>query len=304
MTPEQARMLDEFAREHGMLTKGGLSLALVITRHACQCGLPLEPDTFLTPKGGQVKWLGGGAVKSILADYEISRILASEGGRTSRGNIAKMRAYVSLLNTFGQVDKDIEEWWILRVREFFARKPLRLKLDQGQSISATISELLGQAGKREAEAPGATYVGTVLQQLVAAKLDVVTQGDVQHHGSAVADEASQTGGDYVLSDVVIHVTTAPGEALIAKCQSNLESGRKPIIITLRHRVDVATGLAEQKGISSRVDVFDAEQFVAGNVYELGGFSPAGRESTVRELVAKYNQLIDEYENDPSLRIET
>ena len=57
-------------------------------------GLPLDPDQLVTKSGGQVRGLGQSQVQKILARHGIERVLAAEGGRTSRGSLGNMRAYV------------------------------------------------------------------------------------------------------------------------------------------------------------------------------------------------------------------
>jgi hypothetical protein len=88
--------------------------------------------------------------------------------------------------------------------------------------------------------------------------------------------------------------------LIRKCVANLAEGLRPILITLSERVRVAEALAENAGIDQRLDVFEIEQFIALNLYELGRFRAEGRRLAVRELVQKY---VDRCETDPSLKIE-
>jgi len=290
-----------------MIGKGPLSVALVVTRQAKKRGLPLEPAKMLTKAGGQVLGLGKSAVQSILRDYDIDRVLAEEGGRTSRGSVGKMKEYVAFLNDLhasGRVDLDaVEAWWIDRVREYFAGKPFVLHFDSSKSLRSVVRDLLSQAERRQARFAGSTLVGTMLQHLVGAKLNLLLDTPVEHYGAAVADEASSRGGDFVIDDVVVHVTTAPTEALIRKCERNLEGGLRPVIITVEKGVMVAEGLAGQWGIAARLDVFEAEQFLAGNLYEIGKFGRTGRRATVEELVSEYNKIIDECETNPSLKIE-
>ena len=69
------------------------------------------------------------------------------------------------------------------------------------------------------------------------------------------------------------------------------------------RIVVAEGLAEQEGISDRIDVFEADQFIAGNLYEFAKFKAKERRLSANELVNRYNQIVAQYETDPSLRIE-
>ena len=81
-----------------MKGKGPISVALVVTRHGKKLGMPLDPEALLTDGGGQVMGLGKSAVQSILKDHGIDRVLAEEGGRTSRGSVGNMRKYVAFLN--------------------------------------------------------------------------------------------------------------------------------------------------------------------------------------------------------------
>ncbi len=299
--------LEKFAAEHRMLSKGGLSVALVVTRHAKARGLPLDPNSLLTSGGGQVRGLGKSRVQAILKDHGVTRVLAEEGGRTSRGSVGKMEVYVRFLNALaeeGIADLDlIESWWVEKVRDFFAGEPFQLRYDPSKSLRHIIGDLLNQAKKRQESGPGATFAGTMLQHLVGAKLELVLgeEGSVEHHSASAADGVTDRPGDFVIEDVAVHVTTAPGEALIRKCKSNLDQGLRPLIITLNEAV--ARGLAEQEGVSDRIDIFEAEQFLAGNLYELGRFAAAGRRTTAKDLVAKYNAIVTKHETDPSLLIE-
>ena len=66
---------------------------------------------------------------------------------------------------------------------------------------------------------------------------------------------------------------------------------------------MAEGLASNQSLADRIDIFEIEQFVALNLYELGKFAATGRKTAVTDLVVRYNQIVDEIETDPSLRIE-
>ncbi|HRJ72530.1 MAG TPA: DUF4928 family protein, partial [Terrimicrobiaceae bacterium] len=82
------KKLDALAlKQPKFLNKGGLCVGLVVTRAAQERGLPISPTSLRTTEGGQVAGLGKAAVQGILAEYEITKILAEEGGRTSRGSL-------------------------------------------------------------------------------------------------------------------------------------------------------------------------------------------------------------------------
>lgn len=166
-----------------------------------------------------------------------------------------------------------------------------------------IQDLLEQAVKRQREAPGTTYVGSVLQHMVGAKLELaLPEIHIEHHGSSVADAVSARSGDFVIDDAAIHCTTAPTEALLSKCQDNLHAGVRPIILTTGRGIGAAEVLAENRGILGRVEIMDAVQFLAANLYELSFFKTAQRRITIEKLVERYNEIVEANESDPSLKI--
>ena len=280
-------------------------MALVVTQHA-RAGLPLSKTALLTSRGGQVLGLGVGAVQAVLNRHGITKVLAREGGRTSRGSIANMETYVDWLNAeHTAVDFDIDEVervWVELVKEHFASQPFILRLDASLSLRAVLSAVITQAEIRQRETQGSTIVGTMLQHMVGAKLDLVLGvGGVVHHSANQNDAGSGRGGDFDVGDVALHVTAAPSEALIRKCLDNLAGGKKPLIIT--GLVVAAQQLADNADARNRIEFIDFTQFMATNLHEWSMFQAAGRATKVAELVSRYNALIDANETDPSLRIE-
>lgn len=301
--------LDKFRVDSHFIGKGPLSVALHVTRYAIEHGLPISTEDLRTKKKGQVKGLGKSRIQSILAEHDISAILAAEAGRTSRGSLENMELYVRFLNHLDSPDltvlREIEAWWIQRVRDFFAARPFRLDHDQSKSFSATIFALLKQAEERQKRTPDSTFLGTMLQHLVGAKLELSLEKQgmgVQHHGASVADAISGREGDFVLDRTAIHVTTYPSSSLLEKCQINLARGYYPIIITLADKVTTAQVYADGIGIAERVEIFPAEKFLAANLHELSGFASARHIITLRQLIECYNRIVEIYETDPSLRI--
>lgn len=299
-----------FRDENKIKGKGALAVVIHISRYAKENGLPLDADRLITKKGsgGQVLGLGKGSVQRVLNDYGITQILAEEGGRTSRGSIPIMRTYVAFLNELHNEGIDalekIEAWWICCVKEHFSAKPFRLRFDAAKGFQAIIQDLLAQAKKRQQEATGTMYQGAVLQHLVGAKLELaMPELTIGHNGFSVADAVSDRSGDFVIDDSIIHITTSPGEAVIRKCQRNLEAGAKPIILTLAEGVTVAKVLANNAGLAGHIDIMDAEQFLAANLHELSLFKTSARRMTFEKLIETYNRIIADNETDPSLRIE-
>ena len=299
--------LRAFANEHKINSKGALSVVLVITRTAVGMAPPFKEEDFLTPKGGQVAGLGGPAVQAILADYGIVRILAEEGGRTSRGSIHIMRAYIEFLNHLSKKGllpfSSIEEWWINRVREFFATKPFKLKIDLSKSVRDFVRQLINLAFERQKENPGTMVAGAVMEHLVGAKLEIaLPKSRIDHKGFSVSDEQTGRKGDFLIGDSAIHVTTAPTEALVRKCLENLSDNLRPVIITTEAGKGGAEALARDSGAGDRIDILEIEQFVATNVFERSLFRGDQRAATAKTLIETYNVIIDKCETDPSLKI--
>ena len=300
-----AAKLEEFASSRSFTGKGPLCVALVVTEHARERGLPLDPDQLVTKSGGQVRGLGQSQVQKILARHGIERVLAAEGGRTSRGSLGNMRAYVRFLNQLSQEAhlESVEAFWVHRVRDFFAGQPLRIKLDPGMGIQAVVRALMDQAAKREMEYTGRWYVGTMIEHLVGAVIDCgFGLGAVSHHSSSSADQPSGRSGDFHLDATVVHVTTSPGEAVIRRCAANLEAGLRPVLVVRGRSVGTATDLANNAGIEDRVDVLPVEQLVTLAVFGSRAFGVRERRDALSKIVERYNDIVGEVETDPSLRI--
>jgi hypothetical protein len=300
-------LLAEYVKKFKIRGKGPLSVVLVLTRRAKDMIPPFKYTQFLTKRGGQVAGLGGAAVQRILKEYGIERKLAEEGGRTSRGSINNMHGYLKLLNELNRnrlLDLEkTEKWWIQRIREFFASQPLKIKNDQSRSLASLINDLISIAYKRQKEQQGTMVAGAVMQHLVGAKLDIALPDiPIEHKGFSVADEQRGGKGDFLISDSVIHVTTAPTDALIRKCGQNLREGLRPIIITTDEGIGGAKALAKNSESGERIEVFEISQFIAANVYEWSRFRQSDRPLKINDLIDSYNRIIDSVETDPSLRI--
>ena len=304
------RLEDRLARYAASLRlgKGVLSVFLVVTDHARKLGLPLDPDRLLTEGEGQVKGVGKGPVQKILARHGITKVLAREGGRTSRKSLKYMRTYVALLNDLNVqalADLDaIEAFWITKVQDFLAGKPFRLTMDPNRSMRSVVRDLLSQAIARQRPGSGRTDAGALLQHLVGAKLACAMEPEIiEHHSYSTADASTDRPGDFALGDTVVHVTTFPGDGVIGRCKQNLQDGLRPILITLANKMATAADHADDAGIADQLEVLDIEQFLALNLHEWGRFETRNRPRTLRRLVDRYNRIVEAVETDPSLRIE-
>lgn len=299
--------LRQFVSDHKINSKGSLSVTLVITRTASGQTPPYKPENFLTPKGGQVSGLSGSAVQAILTDHGITRILAEEGGRTSRGSIRLMEDYLELLNELHEKKtldfKAIEQWWVECVKSYFSSKPFSIKIDPSKSLRSIVTDLIEAAFARQRECQGTMIAGAVMQHLVGAKLQIaLPSAQIDHKGFSVADAPGGRKGDFLVGDTSIHVTTAPSEALIRKCRDNLNENLRPVIITTQGGAGGASALAKDADVDDRIDILEIAQFIATNIYELSGFEHAKRPVKIRDLVNAYNRIIDQAETDSSLKV--
>lgn len=307
-TAKLAALLSAYKSGNGITGKGQIATMLYASRLARRSGLPFDVERGVTTEGeGQVKGLGKGAVQAILSDYGISKVLAEEGGRTSRGSLGNIRNFLNFLNELhiaGHANTSaIEAWWAEQAKSFFNARPFALRFEAGKSLRSVLRDLLTQARKRQSEAAGTMFVGAMLQHLIGAKLSLALPDvAIQHNGFSVADEPTGRSGDFEIGNASLHVTTTPGEAVVRKCAANLSAGRNPIIVTVHDMIPAADVFATALGIADQLDVLDAEQFLVANLHELGGFRSDQRRVTIEALIDKYNEIVTAQETDPSLRI--
>ncbi len=62
-------------------------------------------------------------------------------------------------------------------------------------------------------------------------------------------------------------------------------------------------VAVAEGLADGIDIFEIEQFVALNLYEMGEFAAAGRRTVAGDPVARCNGIVEDVETDPVLKIE-
>jgi len=222
------------------------------------------------------------------------------------GGIEHVSARVdSILQKHGISEKFFSDEEIIEIKryELWTEKGILFEWNISFSLLGNIRAAL-ESAKQYEKLSGIPALDIVLLHLVGAKLDIILgAGKVAHHSASEADEAEGRAGDFVLADVAIHVTTHPGEALMAKCKCNIDAGLRPLIVTTSRQTSAADEHAERAGIASRVDTLDIEQFLAANLYERALFSAKNCIPKTAELLARYNALIDAHETDPSLKIE-
>lgn len=182
-------------------------------------------------------------------------------------------------------------------------KPLRLRFSRTATLTKSITEVLDQIRDRDNRASGSPQLDMVLKALVGAKLRLsFPELAINAQELSVADSNSHRDADFLVGEMAIHVTTLPGERVMRRCEVNIERGLRPLIVTLRQRLNMAEVQATDLSILDRIELFDVDHFVSLSIQVQSGFAREREESTVAQLTAEYNSIIDMCDADPSLRI--
>lgn len=297
--------LELFRGLNAFTDRSAACVALLVTRRFAQ-RRETSPHAYLAARGTQVAGLGAGAINQVLASHGVDLRLGGEAGRTSAGSVGRMQDYLRFMSEWPRETdwSAVERFWIEQIQRTSSRTKLRMRWDETCSLRFGFMAFFAEISGRKFDPLRRRRLNQVLQHLVGAKLDLVLgEGEVTHHPVAEADQAEGRAGDFTAGDAAIHVTTHPGEAVIARCLDNLAHGLRPILITPANRAAAADALADAAGIAQRVEVVEIEQFLASNLHEWSRFQKTSLRPRVAELFTRYNTLIDTHEHDPSLRIE-
>ena len=187
-----------------------------------------------------------------------------------------------------------------RIRDdFYDRQRLTLEIDFSKQTRRTVDGLLAAARDK-----GGNTIGAVAQHLMGATLEIRhTDLAIENQSYTTADQQTGRAGDFMVNDTAIHVTVGPTEALVAKCQTNIEQGFHPLIITLEEKMGAARALAENIGIRDRVAVLGIEDYVAGSIVDIARYSEPETRRVLHQLFDTYNSRVAAVEPDPSLLVE-
>lgn len=288
-----------------------MTVGLIMCEHMME-HFPLAESSWFT--GTQVSLLGGSRITKILARHGEARTLASEGGRTSRGSQELARSFEAAVNespvadTLAEASMQartdvvnlLQAAMVERIRtDFFDRQRLQIEYRSHEPTSAVISQLLDAASRR-----GGNATGAVAQHVVGAALCLhYPSAGIENHSYTTADEQTGRVGDFVVGGTALHVTTAPGEALMRKCEANLARELFPIVLTLKERVAAAEGLAGNFSIADLISVRDIVEFVSDAVDISARYVRSQMATRLRELLDAYNTRVAAAEPDPSLQVE-
>jgi hypothetical protein len=281
--------LAAFAMEKSIHAKGPLFAALVLTEQIKARGLLSSGDRFL--RGPSAKRWGYGKRNG-------QEVLRPLGVGTAQEYVGLLREMAST----GTLDLDeVASFWRDRIRDLFAGKPFRIEFDESRGLRMVVRDIVERAEQRQASMPGSHYVATAMQHLVGAQLDL-TLGAVGHNKYSLTNESSVRVGHFLLGDTILHVTEFVRESLVEICRADLRGRRRPVIATPRRALEASEIVIDEARLGDQVDVFDVEQFVALSIYLTGKVTLEGRKTAVVDLVKRYNELVERFEADSSLKI--
>lgn len=293
----------------GSMNTNVINAGLIVSQMVSD-GMPIDDDRLFSDGKSQVRGLSGGSIAKILENHGETRLFTREGGRTSRGTVHLATDFRDLLNdvnpsnSFFQHESDVsfalEEFFTDCVRlDYFDKQRISVDLQPSKPVSVIIEDILRAASERSDKPTGA-----VLQHLVGAKLQLRFPNEkIGLDQANAADMQTDREGDFQVGTTAFHVTVAPMEKLINRCNENKKSGYRPVILTLDRKVQAARQLADNAGIAEDISVQSAEVFIGTNIEEIATYDGDKIRQGIASLIEAYNHRISSVEVDKSLMIE-
>ena len=266
---------------------------------------PIVREDYLT-KGSQVRTRGN-LIRAVLARHGEVRTFSREGGRTTRGTRPAAESFAARINalpgardlTVGErsaISEELQRWLTARATAYLDQRRLEVEIVLTKPASDIIFDILTIAAAKNLSGP-------VAQHLVGAKLALrFPDQEISNHSYTTADEQLKRPGDFYVGDTAIHVTVAPMQQLFDRCQKNLQSGYRTLLLVPATKVEAARQLADIAKLTGRLGVSSLEAFVGQNVEEMGGFARDGLRVQMRELLIIYNARVKAIETNPGLLI--
>jgi hypothetical protein len=267
---------------------------------------PLVREDYVT-EGSQVR-TSGRLISKVLARNGEPRTFSREGGRTTRGTRPAAESFASRMNALPGAEDltgderlaiagELQLWLTRRATAYLDKRRLEVEIVLTKPASDIIGDILAVAATKG-------LAGPVAQYLVGAKLALRFPGqEIENHSYTTADEQLKRQGDFCVGNTAIHVTVAPMQQLFERCQRNLQSGYRTLLLVPVKKVEAARELADIANLTGRLGVLSIEDFVGQNMEEMSGFSRDGLRVQMRELLLTYNVRVKAKEVNPGIQID-
>lgn len=286
----------------GKISRNTVAVGIVVLDHLRRACPILRADVI--SQGGEVGGARSG-LGTILESYSIpstylKEVTTRQGHQDGQRlfeefewgrNLAEISAGEReelMLELIGNLRTQADEW--------LGRQNLKLDIDRRQApitwVNIIVENAKGHSG------------GIVEQQLVGAKLARrFREIDIPNHPAHAGDKQTERAGDFAISHLVYHVTSAPSRDVLQKCARNIKVGLHPVLLVPCEQKNKAQILAQDEGIDKYLNIISIEDFVALNIIELAAEENKDFFSILTEIVEIYNKRLAEVETDLSLQIE-
>ncbi|MFZ5822697.1 MAG: DUF4928 family protein [Chloroflexota bacterium] len=292
----------ESCTRNNKISRNTVAMGIVVLDHLKRKS-PVSRDDVLS-QGGEVSGARSGLSK-ILEAYGIPssylKEITTRQGHQDGQRLFEMFDWGNKFSRLTTKERDellLEMIAVLRnlANDWLKRQNLKLDIDRRQApatwINIIVENAKGQSG------------GIVEQQLVGAKLARRFQNvDIPNHPAHAADRQTERMGDFMISNLVYHVTAAPSRNVLQKCADNLKVGLHPILLIPREQENKARVLAQEEGIYEQMTILPIEDYIAMNIIELATAENTDLFSILKEIIEIYNTRLSAVETDLSLQIE-
>ncbi|MEM1322252.1 MAG: DUF4928 family protein, partial [Bacteroidota bacterium] len=248
---------------------------------------------------------------SNLQRSDLKPTSGGEAGRTSTGTKRAGLGIIQIINSItNNADKEsittlgksavdlLNNLVIEQLDQHLSLGGIEIKYQQNETIGAYVSKLINFKSHK----PGA-----ILQHLIGAKLELRYKDNhdikIIHHKSSTADIQTQRLGDFDLGNSVIHVTKSPTIGHFHKAYQNATAGRTTYVLIPENKLGtVSLALDIDENYTNKVNIYSIEQFISQNIDEMSLFQKEISLDNLKQLLQLYNDLINKFENDPSLKI--
>jgi len=285
----------------GKLSRNTIAVGIVVI-DALRSKCPLQKADIVS-KGGEIKGARS-KLPTTLAKYSIpgflkeatTRQVHQDGQRLLEElRFGKLFQHLTLTEREA-VLRDLIDILIGEAMAWLARQHLKVVCNRDAAPGVWVGEILDQARGRSG--------GRVEQHLVGAKLSRAHPNvTIPSRPGAAADAQAGHAGDFEVATTVYHVTAAPGDDVIHKCDANAREGLHPVLLVPARDKVRAEVLADHLGMGHRMTVLAIEDFLSVNILEMSKGERSNFIGTLRGIVVEYNRRVEEAETDKSLKIE-
>lgn len=206
-----ATWLDSCTRR-GKVSRNSVAIGIVVLDHLRR-GCPVSRDEVIS-QGGEVSGARSG-LGTILESYDIPSSYLKEV-TTRQGHQDGQRLFEQFEwgETLAEMPEDERDGLLLELvaglrslaNEWLKRQNLKLEIDRRQAPTTWVNIIVENAKGRSG--------GVVEQQLVGAKLARRFKGmEIPNHPAHAGDRQTERAGDFAISQLVYHVTSAPSREI-------------------------------------------------------------------------------------------